>query len=426
MAMADTENEHGEPEPGASSTFASLAIGPFRTIWAGTFLYYLSIFTGIIARGALAKELGGTNTALGIVTVAFGATSLISNPIGGVVADRFPKRLIIVTSTLLLAGTSAWLGITELLEVTRFWMLVVVSAIQAIAFALLLPARMAYTAELVGPSLIPNAVALSQVSMNVNRVLGPAVAGAMLGVASLGYRAIYLTAAVLCLLAVGFFSRLGPGEPDPNRPKRAPLTELVDGVQYAAGNPAIRPVIILAISITMVGFPYVAFLPSVAEDFFDAGAAGFAQLSLVGAIGGLIAGLAVARSSVAQGRTIQFWSAIGIGVSLIFLGWAPTFLLAGVAAALLGAATAGFQSMNGTLALSASDPALHGRVQSLLGLGFSAFGLASLPLGILADAIGLRLMLALMGVGVMLIAIAVEFGSGRASSSSAAAGESGL
>ena len=144
------------------------------------------------------------------------------------------------------------------------------------------------------------------------------------------------------------------------------------------------------------------------EDFFNAGAAGFARLSLVGAAGGLAAGLAVARSSLAQGRRIQFWSAIGIGLSLIFLGTAPSFFLAGVATTLLGAATAGFQSMNGTLALSAADPALHGRVQSLLGLGFSAFGLASLPLGILADSIGLETTLALMGVVVMIVAVVVQ------------------
>ncbi len=406
--------------------FASFSILPFRIIWIGTFLYYLSIFTGIIARGALAKELGGTNTALGIVTLAFGATSLIFTPIGGVVADRFPKRVVMIASTSQLAFSSAWLAVTEYLDITEFWMLIVVSALQAVAFALLVPARMAYTVELVGPSLIPNAVALSQVSLNCNRVLGPAVAGAMLGVAWLSYQAIYLTAAILSVLSVICFSFLGPGNPDPNRPKRAPLAEMVEGLAYARGHATIRPVLVLAIAITMIGFPYVAFLPSVSEDFFNAGAAGYARLSLVGALGGLVAGLAIARSSLAQGRSIQFWSAIGIGLSLIFLGWAPSFLLAGVATTLLGAATAGFQSMNGTLALSAADPALHGRVQSLLGLGFSAFGLASLPLGMLADQIGLELTLGLMGVAVMLIAVYVQSIWSRDEPTGAEAGEAPL
>ncbi|MEM7275732.1 MAG: MFS transporter [Actinomycetota bacterium] len=405
--MSADDAEQGA-DTGASSTFASFAVPAFRIIWLGTFLYYLSIFTGIIARGALAKELGGTNTALGLVTLAFGAASLLMTPVGGVVADRFPKRAVIVGSTLLLAGTSAWLGITELLEITEFWMLVVVSAIQAVAFALLLPSRMAYTIELVGPRLIPNAVALSQVSLNVNRVLGPAVAGAMLGVSVLSYRAIYLTAAVLSLLAVACFLFLGPGRPDPSRPVRAPTTELVEGLRYARDNETIRPVLTLAILITMIGFPYVAFLPSVSEDFFGRGAAGYAQLSLVGALGGLAAGLAVARSSLDQGRRIQFWAGVAIGASLGLLAIAPSFALAAVVTGGLGAATAAFQSMNGTMALSAADPSLHGRVQSLLGLGFSAFGLASLPLGMLADRIGLDVTLGLMGAAVAAVAVVVQ------------------
>lgn len=405
---AAPESSGSIDEDARSSTFASFSVPAFRIIWVGTFLYYLSIFTSLVARGALAKELGGTNTALGLVTLAFGAVSLALTPVGGVLADRLPKRNILVGSTSLLALSSAWLGFTELFEVTEFWMLIAVSAIQATAFALLLPARMAFTVELVGPSLIPNAVALAQVSMNFNRVLGPALAGAMLGIAWLSFRAIYLSAAALALLAVICFALLGPGRPDPNRPRRDPLAELKEGVSYAWTNPTIRPVIILAIAITMIGFPYVAFLPSVAEDFFNAGPEGYAQLSLVGAVGGLAAGLLVARTSLAQGRLIQFWSAVGIGLSLVFLGFAPSFLLAGVAAALLGAATAGFQTMNGTMALSASDPALHGRIQSLLGLGFSAFGLASLPIGIVADAVGLDVTLAAMGVLVIVVVVVVQ------------------
>ena len=407
-AEGATGGPHKATDDNRSSTFASFAVPAFRIIWIGTFLYYLSIFTSLVARGALAKELGGTNTALGLVTLAFGAVSLALTPVGGVLADRLPKRNILVGSTSLLALSSLWLGLTELFEVTEFWMLIAVSAIQATAFALLLPARMAFTVELVGPSLIPNAVALAQVSMNFNRVLGPALAGVMLGIAWLSFRAIYLSAAALALLAVLCFALLGPGKPDPNRPRRDPLAELKDGVHYAWSNPTIRPVIILAIAITMIGFPYVAFLPSVAEDFFNAGPEGYAQLSLVGAVGGLAAGLLVARTSLAQGRTIQFWSAVGIGISLVFLGFAPSFALAGVAAAFLGASTAGFQTMNGTMALSASDPALHGRIQSLLGLGFSAFGLASLPIGMIADAIGLDVTLAAMGVLVIVVVVVVQ------------------
>jgi len=398
-------SEPKHTEPTRTPTLASFAVRPFRIIWFGTFLYYLAIFSGIIARGALAKELGGNNTALGLVTLAFGAVSLVMTPIGGVMADRVPKRRVLVIATLFLAVSSASLGITELLDITQFWMLLVVSAFQAVAFATLVPARMAYTVELVGPKLIPNAIALAQISMNSNRVIGPALAAAFLGVTWLGFTGIYLFGAVLSVGAAITFMFLAPGYPNPNRPKRAPLAEMVDGVRYARSVRSVRLVVILSIAVTMIGFPYVAFLPSVSEDFFDAGASGFALLSLVGALGGLAAGILVARTVLARGPRIQVISGVLLAIGLALLGLAPTYNLALVAAALVGASTAAFQSMNATLALSLSDPAYHGRIQSLIGLGFSAFGLASLPLGILADAIGLRA--TLVGMGALTLAFVV-------------------
>ena len=403
--MSTTTPETTPPSPPPSGTFASFAVAPFRIIWLGSFFYYLAIFSGIIARGALAKELGGDNTALGLVTLAFGAVSLVMTPAGGVMADRFPKRRILITSTLLLTLTSAFLGLTEALEVTRFWMLIMVSAIQAVAFAILVPARMAYTVELVGPRLIPNAVALAQLSLNGNRVIGPAVAAAFLGVSWLGFSGIYFFGAVLSAVGALCFGFLAPGGPRPDRPQRAPLAELFDGIRYTRSQPSVRLVIAMAISVTMIGFPYIAFLPSVSEDFFDAGAEGFALLSLVGAVGGMVAGIVVARSTIGRGPRVQVVSGVGVAVGLGLLGAAPTFTAALVAAALVGGATAAFQSMNATLALSLSDPTYHGRIQSLIGLGFSAFGLASLPLGMLADAVGLRQ--TLVGMGAVTLALVV-------------------
>lgn len=393
---------------GRTPTLASFQVPAFRIIWAGTFLYYLAIFSGIVARGALAKELGGDNAALGLVTLAFGVVSLVMTPIGGVLADRVSKRLLIVASTSLLAVSSVFLGITEVFDITQFWMLVVVSAIQAVAFSSLVPARMAFTVDIVGPDLIPNAVALAQISMNSNRVIGPALAGAFLGVAWLGFAGIYLFGAVLSILAVVFFLRLDEGMPRAGRPRRDPLAEMRDGFSYALSVPPVRIVILLAIGVTMVGFPYITFLPSVSDDFYGRGPEGFAMLSLVGAVGGLIAGVAVARTVLAQGPTVQLISGVGLGFALVFLAWASSFAMSLAAVFCVGLCTAAFQSMNATMALSLSDSEYHGRMQSLLGLGFSAFGLVSYPLGELADAIGLRETFVLMGIVTIAMVLTAE------------------
>jgi len=409
---SDTVESNGEPTSPAATrtpTLASFSIPAFRIIWFGTFLYYLSIFSGIVARGALAKELGGTNAALGLVTLAFGLVSVVMTPIGGVLADRVPKRIVLVSATAFLALSNALLGLAEVFEITRFWMLIVVSAAQAIAFATLVPARMAFTIDIVGPKLIPNAVALAQISMNSNRVIGPALAGVFLGVAWLSFAGIYLFSAALSVLAVICFLFLDEGLPNPDRKRRAPLAEMADGVRYARSERSVGLVVLLAILVTMVGFPYIAFLPSVAEDFYGRGSEGFALLSLVGACGGLAAGVGVARTVLTQGPRVQVVSGIALAAGLIFMSWAPTFNVALIAAVLVGASTAGFQSMNATLALSLSSSDFHGRIQSLLGLGFSAFGLVSYPLGLLADAVGLRQTLAGMGIITFVLVVGAEF-----------------
>ena len=408
MTVDTPETPEAAPGQERTPTLASFSIPAFRIIWFGTFLYYLSIFSGIVARGALAKDLGGDNAALGLVTLAFGAVSLIMTPIGGVLADRVPKRQLLLGATAFLALSNCLLGLAEVFDVTEFWMLIVVSAAQAMAFATLVPARMAFTIDIVGPKLIPNAVALAQISMNSNRVIGPALAGVFLGVTWLSFAGIYLFSAGLSVLAVICFLFLDAGLPNPDRPQRAPLVEMHDGLRYAYSVPSIRIVVSLAILVTMVGFPYIAFLPSVSEDFFQRGPEGFALLSLVGACGGLIAGIGVARSVLAQGPRVQVISGIALAFGLVFMSWAPSFNIALLAAFVVGASTAGFQSMNATLALSLSSSDYHGRIQSLLGLGFSAFGLVSYPLGLLADAVGLRQTLAGMGAVTLVLVVGAE------------------
>ena len=153
-----------------SSTFESLSIPAFRRLWAGGYLFSLAIFAQMVARGALAKDLEGSNAALGAVTLVFGVTGLVTTPLGGVVADRFPKRLILLISNALLLASSLWIALAVQLEFVTFWMWLGASAIQSAGFSGLLPARMAFTAELVGPERLANGVVLSQISMNLSLI----------------------------------------------------------------------------------------------------------------------------------------------------------------------------------------------------------------------------------------------------------------
>ncbi len=393
-----------------SGTFDSLSIPSFRRLWAGGYLFSLAIFAQMVARGVLAKDLEGSNAALGAVSLAFGLTGLITTPLGGVAADRFPKRSILIISNGLLLVSSLGIALAVQFEFITFWMLLLASAVQSAGFSGLLPARMAFTAELVGPERLANGVVLSQISMNLNRVVGPVIAGVILGFPELGIGAVYWVSTCITVVGSIFFFGLPPGEPHSNSSKPSALNDLVDGVKYARKTWPLPLLLGTSALALLLGFPYVAFLPSVAEDLFAAGDSGFAWLSAVGASGGLAIALFIAgRAEGVVAWKIHNVAVLGFGAGITATGIAPTFLTAMFVMFVLGAATSAFQSMNATLTLASSLPEYHGRMQLLLQLGFNFFGVAALPLGICADRFGLRQTLFVMGVAVMGVGLLSTF-----------------
>jgi MFS family permease len=387
-----------------TTTFASLHILTYRRLWIAGAISFFAVQAQVVARGWLANELGGTNAALGGVYMAFGLPMLLATPFAGVLADRLSKRTLLVASQAALASTAAWIGVGVTAEFVEYWMLLVASAIQAVAFAFLAPARMAMTSEVVGRDLLSNAIVLSQMSLNGTRVVGPALAGIGIGIAWFGTAGVYYSSAILSLVAMALMLRLPSGKTKRSGPARSPLREFADGLAYVRERPDVRLLIITSFVVVMVAFPYIAFLPRVASDIFDKGAGGYGALAAASAVGAVAASLYIAsRSSGPRAWRIQTLSGFGFGIGLVLLAVSPTFGIALISVAEVGAASSAFQSMNNSLVLGLSDFEYHGRIQSLMMLSFSGFGMAALPLGALADEIGLRVTFAWMGVGAIFV-----------------------
>ena len=152
----------------------------------------------------------------------------------------------------------------------------------------------------------------------------------------------------------------------------------------------------------MVGMPYLAFLPAVSEDLYSAGAAGYGVLSACSAVGAVIAGLLTGPTRRRLGAWRLVVGAGGLfGFSLTILAVCPTFALAAVVLLLLGAGLLTFQTVTQSLLMTLGDATFHGRIQSLVVLSFGGFGLVALPLGTLADTVGLKVTFAGMGLFVL-------------------------
>ncbi|WP_229023221.1 MFS transporter [Actinomarinicola tropica] len=399
------------PPTWRESTFAALSVPAYRLLWYGGVFSFLAVQMQVIARAALAYDLTGSNESLGTVMFWFGVPMLLLTPFGGVAADRFSKRAVILVSQWLLIISSALLAIVLIADVIAFWMLPASSAVQAAAFAFLGPARMAFTSDLVGRQRLGNAVVLQQMSMNGTRVFGPSIAGLLTSIAWFGYEGAYITTAILTIVASVMTMRLPPGSPAPGKVTQRPLREFADGLRYVRANPHVGLLLVVSLVVVMSAFPYISFLASLSKDVFGFGEsnAGYGFMSGATAIGAVSASLFIAGRSGGPGVwKVQAAAGAAFGIGLVLLAAAPTFLVSLVVLVLVGGATSAFQALNNTMVLMASESAYHGRVQSLMMLGFSGFGLMALPLGVVADAIGLRTTFAIMGT-VTTVAMGVYF-----------------
>ena len=174
---------------------------------------------------------------------------------------------------------------------------------------------------------------------------------------------------------------------------------MVDAFQYVRSRRGLGLVALTTIGVVVIGFPYLTFLPTLADERYGVGAGGYGVMAGVAGLGAVSAGVVLPRTNLIVQRP---WlhdrrRRAALGVSLIALAAAEWFWTALVALAAVGAAGLVFQTTTQSLMLSLSDVDYHGRMQSMVVLGFSGFGLAALPLGLLADAITLEVTLALDG-----------------------------
>ena len=390
-------------------TFYALENSQFRLLWIGTLFSFLGMQMQVVARGYLAYHLTGKNSALGAVMLAFGVPQLLLGLWGGVLADRLPKRNLLFVCQGIIALNSAWVAVMLGLGQLEYWMLIVAGVVQGSGFAFVGPARQAFIGDLVGRDSIGNAVVLQQLSMNSTRVIGPSLAGAFIAVAFIGTAGVYIMTTAGFFIAMFTLLRLPPGNPGPRETPASPLADLADGVRYVAKRPSILLLILTSFAVITIGFPYQSFLPSVAKDVYGVGSGGLGMLQSAGAVGAVVATMLVATyANNSKAWVAQPLLAVAFGLSLVGLGIAPNFALGLAAMVSVGALAGGFQGINNSLTMSSTDAAYHGRVQSISMLSWSMFGLAALPIGILADHIGIQQTMVVMGVVVVSLVVLLQ------------------
>jgi MFS family permease len=303
--------------------------------------------------------------------------------------------------------TAAGIAIAVSTGTISYWMLIAASVVQGSGMMLLGPSRLAMTADLVKGGSLTNAIFLSNASIQTTRVIGPTLAGTLIAIKAVGIAGVYYVGAALSLVSVISAIGLPPGNPQ-RRSGRSPLGDLADGVTYVRRRPELARLLVIGILVVMFGFPYITFLPGLIQDVYGLEAWALGVLTASAAVGAVAASLFLAAVETRRLSSLQLVAGLAFGVSLLIFAGIPGFWGGVVVMIAVGGASSAFQAMNNSLALVIADVEYHGRVQSLLMLAFSGFGLMALPMGLLADRFGIQEVIAAMGVIVVAVALLGE------------------
>lgn len=389
---------------GLRRSVASLQIPNFRRFFTGQVISVSGSWMQTVAEAWLVLSLTSSGVALGVSTALQFLPILLLGAWGGLLADRFPKRrLLIVTQTLAIAPALA-LFLLTITGVVTLWAVYALVLVRGLVTAVDNPTRQSFIGEMVGPANVVNAVSLNSVLVQTSRIAGPAAAALVIAVS--GVAACFALNALTFGAMLVALARMDPAalhDAPPAARARGQIREALTVVR--ASRDLWIPLAMMAV-VSMLAYNFQTVLPLLARYTFHGSAATYALL--MGAMGG--GAIAGALFSGARGRTspeLISGSAILFGAALGLAALAPTLDLALVALVVVGAASVTFtNAVNSQLQL-ASPPELRGRVMALFGVVFLGSTPIGAPLlGFVCEHQGARAGLAVGAVAAMLAGLA--------------------
>ena len=327
-----------------------------------------------VAQMWLVYQLTGSGVALGVVTALQFTPVLVAGMWGGIVADRFDKRKILIATQSVAAVLAALLGILVLTDLVQLWMIYVLAFALGGVSVIEVPTRQSFVIEMVGEDQLSNAVGLNSTVFTSARVIGPAIAGLL--IAGVGIAWCFLINAVSFAAVIVSMTKMNPAQLHRGAPVERAKGQLREGLRYVWNTPILRSSLLMMAIIGTIAFNFRILLPVMAEREFGGGAGTYGALSAVMGAGTVLGALFVASRKEPTRKTL-IYSAIAYGVMIVLAGLAPTLSLEMIALVPMGAAGIAFiATANSTLQLNAKE-SMRGRVMGL----YSVVFLGSTPIG---------------------------------------------
>ena len=388
------------------TTFSAFRVVSYRWFLGSSVTGVLGFQMQAVALGWLVYILTGSALDLGIITTTQAICQTGISPLGGVIADRVERRTFIIFVRLITVVAATTLGALVLLNRITYPELVIAAGVYGISFGLNGPARQALLAQIVGTDLLINAVSLMSAGMNLMRIIGPAVAGFLIGVIGVG--GIYV---VLVFLYSAVILQLLPIPPYPLEQREKPknvLGDLKAGLSYSYSKPSVFGLLLFGTVPLFFAMPYVSLLPIFAEQVWHAGAQGFGILAAAPGVGGLVGALIFASfSNYRYKGRLMVVCAASVGVLLTLFALSPNLYVASFFLLLSGGVSVTYGAIVSSTVQSIIPNEMRGRVMSFYQMSFGISGLSALPASALATAIGAPDTIAICGCCVVIVSVAI-------------------
>jgi predicted MFS family arabinose efflux permease len=355
-----------------------------------------------VAQSWLVLQLTDSPLRLGLIgTLQFGPILLFS-VVTGAVADRLPKRRVLVTTQLALAVLALILASLVASGHVRYWHVGTVAVLAGLAQTFDAPARQSFMAEMVGKADLANAVALNSASFNAARIVGPAIGGLL--IARVGVAPAFVLNAVGLLVVAIALMTLGTPRNAPARRGTTMLQEIGEGLGYAARTPMIRLILGLLLTVSITVFNFTVYVPLLARQVLGLGAEGFGFLMAALGVGAVTGALTVGFRRAPEPPIGSMMLAAAVALSgLLALSTArsvwiavPLLFVTGFSGLILVA------SCNTRLQLAAPDH-LRGRMMSLYTLVWGGvFPIGAFCVGAISEAASVSMAFRVQGTAGLL------------------------
>ncbi|MCZ2108168.1 MAG: MFS transporter [Dehalococcoidia bacterium] len=379
----------------------------FRALWGGTASSSISLWTLLLGNAWIVYELSNSSFWVGVSTFASMSPYLLA-PFGGIVADKFERRILVRLTRLgafAVTMTLFFLALTDIIEV---WMVVGMALVQGLVRAVEIPSDQALLANVVPPEDLANAVALSSTTQYGARAVGPVLAGPLL--ATVGVAGAYAVGGLFALLAFTSIRRIETRSRGGVGSLGEVVESLREGLSYVRVTTPVLALFLLVVAHCSLTMSFDAMLPGFAETELHSPSGGFTLMTMGVGVGALVGTFALSMFPGGRRGRLFLWVGVASGLSPVLMAHSHNVPIAVVNTILMGSSQAMFMALSAVFLQEVVPDAVRGRVMSLYLMSAGGImAMANLAFGSLADAWGAPMLFMAPGAAFTVIIVLASF-----------------